>query len=346
MIQVEGSYYAHGSSKRQYARMEVSDSGQVSICVGGSDVMSSAINKQLTSQIISPRLGHTPRKIQFISGDQFETTDNDTIDQLLSATNHGKAYRLIHLLESHFPFVVLVVILVLIFFWGSVKFGVPMAARVTAEILPESVSRQLGKGTLDILDKSVFEPSSLTLKRQNQLKNAFDAYLSDFSKQEISVIFRKGGAVGANAMALPDGKIVFTDELIELSQNDYQLIAILGHEVGHLVHHHMLRRVVQDSVLAALLVLITGDMTSASSMVIAAPVLLLELSYSREFENEADNFAYNFLDLNDIDTNYFAQIMELLSDREDRTNVSEPEGVSSFLSTHPATQKRIHRFKK
>ncbi len=79
-------------------------------------------------------------------------------------------------------------------------------------------------------------------------------------------------------MALPDGHIIFTDAMVNLANQNEELIAIFGHEVGHLAHQHMLRRVIQDSMFTLVLVLVTGDASSA--LVSAIPAVLLELAYS------------------------------------------------------------------
>ena len=103
--------------------------------------------------------------------------------------------------------------------------------------------------------------------------------------------------------------------------------------------------------LTFVVVLITGDVSSASSLVLAMPALLLELSYSRGFEHEADDFAYEFLIEQNLDTAHFARIMKRLeTEHADPHESSEPkedesgQDYSSYLSTHPATVDRIRRF--
>ncbi len=140
-------------------------------------------------------------------------------------------------------------------------------------------------------------------------------------------------------------------------------MAIFAHEMGHVVHRHVLRRVIQDSLLAVLVVMMTGDISSASSIVYAIPSLLLELAYSREFETDADDFAYQFLIENDIETSHFANIMlrlmesaennEKSDDAElavtDQTELENRDGFENiipYLSTHPTTKRRIEVFLK
>ena len=154
--------------------------------------------------------------------------------------------------------------------------------------------------------------------------------------------------------------------MVNLASNDHELIAILGHEIGHVVHRHILRRMIQNSSISILILFITGDVSSASSLVLALPTFLFNLSYSRDFEIEADDFAYNFLIKNNLDPDSFAQIMQRLKyynskklncndsktemcQKNKNLDGNEDEGdfikqITPYLSTHPETENRIRKF--
>ena len=66
---------------------------------------------------------------------------------------------------------------------------------------------------------------------------------------------------------------------------------------------------------------------------------MLNLSYSREFEEEADSYALSYMQQSDINPQHFLCIMQLL-DQSHEKKLSVPE----LLSTHPATQARLQRF--
>ncbi len=360
MMKVEGDFYFNASSKRQKALLTINKQGFVTFSsLDGND--SPECPELHFSQLqISPRLGNTPRYISFENGSNFETLHNDKIDDLLRGFKQGTVHRFIHLLESHLLIVLLVVVFVSGFIWGSVKYAVPEIASISAQLLPVEVNQYLGQETLDILDRTVFNPSELAEQRKTQLTLLFERYASEYPELLIKIGFRKAENIGANAMALPGGQIIFTDELVDLAENDQELIAIFAHEIGHLYYRHMLRRIIQDSMLTVLVVLMTGDASSASTIVYAIPGLLLELAYSRQFELEADDFAYDFLISNDIETQHFANIMLRLIDAQQKMNKAEkvtlahkndsrePEKIthqlSPYLSTHPATEMRVQKF--
>lgn len=355
MIVIEGSFFHGGRSGRQPATLSINQQGQVFILLNDEQKPLSGPNFLMPDLQVSARLGNTPRFIDFPNQDRFETTDNEQVDQLMKTHQQGVFNRVIHQLETHFQFVLLVVFLVSVFVWASIKYGVPILSNVVAQSLPVETSEYLGKGTLEFMDKTAFSQTELTVSRQKQLTVLFQRYFDDYPEYSLQVKFRKAESIGANALALPDGTIVFTDEMIELAEDDKELVAILGHEIGHVVHRHLLRRIIQSSGIGLVLVIITGDVSAASSLIVSIPAVLLELSFSREFEREADDFALAFLQRYELNPEYFATIMLRLTDsfkpeEEGSQTASDEEPsvldqLTPYLSTHPMTDQRIQQFK-
>lgn len=351
MTSIQGDFYSTKSSRQQASVLTIHSDGRIDI---QNEQQQSLLNRiVLFSELeISPRLGNTPRYLNLNNGDRFETLDNDGVDELLNRFQQGVLYRMVHKMESHLVFVLLGAVFTALAMWGFFKYGAPATASFIAHLLPENTNQYIGQGSLRILDESVFEDSELEPQRQQQLTALFNRYAEPYARYSVKVSFRKSDDIGANAMALPDGNIVFTDQMVALAQQDEELIAVFGHEIGHLVHQHVLRRVIQDSMLTVVLVLVTGDVSSVSSIITAIPAMLLELSYSRKFEEEADDFAYDFLLENNLSPTHFAHIMQRLEDdrRDDvvRDQMEKGGGAdadfSAYISTHPVTSQRIKRF--
>jgi Zn-dependent protease with chaperone function len=160
----------------------------------------------------------------------------------------------------------------------------------------------------------------------------------------LHVLFRKGGPLGPNALALPAGTIVFTDEMVKLAQNDDELLAVLAHEIGHVVHRHSLRMLVQDSLLAFLALAVTGDVSGTSQIFLGAPVLLTELYYSREFEQEADDHALRYLCRQRVDPRRFADLLRRVEAEVAKKRGDGDQKWGRYLSSHPATEERIQPF--
>lgn len=352
MMQIKGDYFAANSSCKYEALLAIESNNRMTVRGLNTGSQSIFQNVVFSDVKISPRIAQTPRAITFSDGAIFETLENDSIDQWLKDNGGHNALAWVHALESKIIYVLAAFVFVSLFSWGFIQYGVPSLATATAKALPVEVNQYIGQGSLALLDKSYFSPSKLSEVRQAALISKFNRYSQDYPMLNIEVLFRHGGDIGANAFALPNGQIIFTDEMVELAEKDEELVAIFGHEIGHLERRHLLRRLIQDSLLTALVVLISGDITYASSVVVALPFILLELSYSRKFEIEADQFALDFLNQNDIQPKHFAHIMLRLSKQdEEKTQVvkqnkekSMIDGISQYLSTHPVTKERIQPF--
>jgi Zn-dependent protease with chaperone function len=288
----------------------------------------------------SSRLGNTPRVLTLPDGSTCHIADNDMVDAFLRQHKTARTASLIHALETRLVYVLAAVLFTVIFSWGMVTYGIPAMATKIAYNLPDKVDRALGKGTLETLDKIAFEPSTLDEETKTRLLQRFADMKQDIANSEdYRLEFRDSEKIGANAFALPSGIIVVTDGLVEISENDDEIVAILAHEIGHLVHRHSVRMAMQNSAVAVLIAAITGDPFSTSSLVVALPTVLVNSKYSREFETEADDYARLYMRDNNMDTKAFASILERITGSEKAT------GLESYLSSHPGTAERVQRFR-
>ncbi|MFM2080178.1 MAG: hypothetical protein RLZZ219_860 [Cyanobacteriota bacterium] len=98
------------------------------------------------------------------------------------------------------------------------------------------------------------------------------------------------GRLGApNAMALPGGVILVSDELLELVRSEAELVAILAHEAGHIELEHCF-----DQVRFELLLRHSGA-ESLGWIADRAIGVLLQRHYSKTAEQEADDHGYRLL---------------------------------------------------
>jgi Zn-dependent protease with chaperone function len=252
--------------------------------------------------------------------------------------------RFVHLMESRKRYVLLALAVLLLGLWGTIKYGVPAAAKLIAFRLPPSVDNIAGRQTLDVLDRSLLRPSELDKDTQTRLLNHFQSVIQDHPGYRLKILFRRGNRLGPNAFALPDGTIVFTDEMVALSEHDDGLTGILVHEIGHIVHRHGMRTVVQDSLLGFALLAITGDVSGSSELFMTFPVLLTQLAYSREFEREADQYALNYLRSHGIPATHFAQLIRRIHQKMRGTSKGSDQKWLDYLSTHPMTEDRLKDF--
>lgn len=83
---------------------------------------------------------------------------------------------------------------------------------------------------------------------------------------------------------------------------------------------------------------VTGDLTSVVSLASALPAILVQAKYSRDFENEADDFALDCMKRHGVAPESLGAIP--LRMEEGRGKAGD---VPDYLSTHPATGERAER---
>lgn len=225
----------------------------------------------------------------------------------------------------------------MIFILAGIEYGVPFIAKITVKAVPYQIEQDLGEQGLQTLDSWLFSKSNINQTTQARLQKHFKQMVN-FSDKSFNyrLELRSSKKMGANALALPGGIIIVTDTLIDLAENDQQIIAVLAHEMGHIENQHGLRSLLQDSISALFMAGVLGDLTSISSLSVALPTLLVESRYSREFELEADQYAVDFLNQQQIAMVQYMQILRLL---EQANNFNYE---FNFLSSHPAMDKRIN----
>ncbi len=338
MSQVPASYYDGESAKKAAVILHLHLPDTIRIT--GLDVPGREQTYTLAELKISERIGNAPRSIYLPDGGKCEISDNDAIDEFLKGAGKKSFEGYVHRLENKFVYAVAALIITGLALWAFIEHGIPELARRAAFAAPASISTPLGSEGLTILDKILFKPSEL----DDETKAKFEKKLAEISRSieeapEMRVVFRKGGAVGANAFALPDGTIVLTDELIDLSENDLEVVAIMTHEVGHVIERHSLRTILQNSAVALIISTVTGDLTSITALSSTIPVILVESKYSKEFEIEADTYALEYLKRAGIETVHFANMLERMSKTRGDTD------KHNYLSSHPTTTDRVERFR-
>lgn len=350
-MNIQGHYLDGKTSREQFAQLQYSDSSEIQIVFSGEKIPASEDFKQETFTLdfhelkIESRLGNTLREISFGENQLFVTPDNDAVDELILKLGSSESISLLHRLESSLPTIIASVIVTVILMAATVVYGIPKAAEVIAFKLPDFATSKLGSG-LDVLDKTVFDPSALTPSRQQEIRSLFAPHLERFEDLNPKLEFRSG--MKANAFAMPGGEIVLTDDFVDLVKDDEELLAILYHELGHLKHRHITRRALQGSMITLIVVFVTGDLDTLD-LLTGLPTIILDLSYSRDFEREADQFALEHMRAAGIPTENFALAMEHLEeyyadeDEGDSPESSDADGESwiDYLSSHPPTQERI-----
>ncbi|MFE0014635.1 M48 family metallopeptidase [Mesorhizobium sp. NPDC059054] len=336
---VSGLWRLPDSGKATPAVITIDGSAMVS--VKGDGV---AVSLPLSALGISDRVGSIPRLVTFPERGVFETADNDGIDDLMKP-HVSRHFDLIHQLEQFRPRLILFIVLAVAFCFALYRFAVPALVEIAVLVTPPVVPQMMSQSALVSLDKTVFHESALNPERQKALSDKFAqiAALTPSSAKSAfgpaaphTLNFRKGGIIGPNAFALPDGTVVLTDELVELAgQDDEMILGVLAHEIGHVVRQHSLRQIYRAAGVATLIMFIGGDIGSGTEDALVQGAALLALSYSRSAETEADRYSVELMHKAGHDPAAITRFFELL-----QNELGDVSG-KSFLATHPATPERV-----
>ena len=276
MITIEGSYLDGETSEKRSARLSVSGVPGEPLGSASASLVGEGLNQQilLNSLVVNARVGSMPRRISWGDGASFTTHDNEAADQLEYRLTGSRRGLLAHRLERNLPLALVALVVVGVGLVGLIFWGVPSAARSLASKIPEPVARTAAEQTLTALDTAYFEDSLLSERRQQELRRYLLSY-DDFAKR---IEFRSGGdKIGANALALPAGFVVITDELVELATNDEELLGVYLHEIGHARGHHAEASVLQGSAWVVILTFLTGDVSGVSDVIYSLPIVIGQL---------------------------------------------------------------------
>ncbi|RMX03055.1 peptidase M48 [Corticibacter populi] len=234
------------------------------------------------------------------------------------------------------------------------RYGTPAAATQLARLVPIGWETRLTDETLTRLDVHVLAPSRLEPSRQQQLRARFEALRQAVppqlkrygSYQPVwRMEFRRG--LGANALAFPGGLMILTDEMVELAQHeglgDEALMGVLAHEMGHVLHRHSSRQLIEQGVLGGMLSLAMGDV---SGWVALAGTGLTSLAYGRRHEREADCFALALLRHQRLSPLPLARLLGRMTQVDAETAQSRSASALDWLSTHPDAGGRVAGFQR
>lgn len=283
---------------------------------------------------IEPALGKTRNVIILPDGSRCETFDDRPLKSIRK--ERGNTWDIVHAFESLWPLVLLGIIATGAAIWAFAVFGIPLIGDIIAPNIPVQVLESLSEKTMDSLDEHLLSKTDLPIEKQQKLTELFEKHRSNMdSALDYRLVFRKSEILGANAFALPSGKIIITDALAGLYKSDPEITGIFAHEMAHARFRHGIKSVIQNTGVFIVVSLIMGDFTAMNSSIAVLPVILAESGYSRKFEKEADIFAGEYL-IKDSGTNKpYRNILKRLSEK---SNFPEPP---KYLSTHPATDERI-----
>ena len=157
-----------------------------------------------------------------------------------------------------------------------------------------------------------------------------------------------------NAFAIPGGYVYVTRNLLALMNDEAELAAVLGHEVGHVAARHSVKRqnaATRNSILGALGQVLVGSIAGKSGVGqllnrgISTGTQLATLSFSRTQETQADDLGVSYLTRAGYDPAALSTMLEdlaaqnLLAQQISGSGRAQP----AWASTHPDPASRVRR---
>lgn len=219
---------------------------------------------------------------------------------------------------------------------------------------PNQLASAVGNMTTaaSITDAQIVElcrQSTAKLDKENTIETgAYNTRLQKLVKsvnvQGLNLNFKVYKTSEINAFASADGSVRVYSGLMDV-MNDDELIAVIGHEIGHVSLEHVKKSIKSSYMTAA-----SRDVVNAAGTVgvLSQTVLgdiaesLVGAQYSQKHEYEADEFGFNFAIQNGHSPysmyNALNKLMQLSSG-------SQASAVSKMFSSHPDNEKRCQRMK-
>ncbi|HZP77643.1 MAG TPA: M48 family metallopeptidase [Pseudolabrys sp.] len=212
-----------------------------------------------------------------------------------------------------------------------IMFGVPLVADRLTPLVPQSFERRLGEVAENQV-RTILRGQVCNDPEGNRAFSKLVGALREAGHVELPLQTAILSSPVPNAFALPGGKVYLLNGLLQKANNPDEIAGVIAHEIGHVVHRDHTRLMIQNGGMSFLIGLLFGDVTGATA-VIGVTKTVLEASYSREAEANADAFA--------IDTMHAlhrspAPLGELLF-RITGARGGSPIGI---LASHPLTEQR------
>jgi predicted Zn-dependent protease len=202
--------------------------------------------------------------------------------------------------------------------------------------MPDAQINQMGLQAFDTLKKD--KPVS-TNAQYNQVANCIaNAITQQIGGQWEVVVFEDATP---NAFALPGNKIGIHSGMLKLVNNQDQLAAVVGHEIGHVLAKHSNERASQEMAVNQGMNIVQAVAAPQSALGQTAVGLLgvgaqygILMPYSRVHESEADMIGVDLMAKAGFDPRQSISLWQIM----DQASKAQP---IEFLSTHPSHATRI-----
>ena len=243
--------------------------------------------------------------------------------------------------SSLYGLVGLFVVLAVLFYFRS-----PIAAQFS-QMIPFSLEKKMADKILT--SKKIAEQQKVI----DQLALLAGNLKFEKSDWPYDFTYHISSEVIPNAYATIGGHVYVNKGLITSLGQPEDLLGVMAHEMIHVKQRHVVKSVVQGLGVYTVLSLFIGDVTGIAAVLVDQGGPLLNLSYSRELEDEADSEGMKLLVKNGIDPKGLAESLQIINNYHKKlisespaADVLEKVQKIEILNSHPEIEKRIENLRK
>ena len=284
--------------------------------------------------------------LDFADGARCEIGDPTATAAIAAALGYRKS-RVVRWQDRWYAALLALVLLAATLF-AAVTWGVPALTGRMVAALPDSVDQKVGDAAFEAVSEEWFDDSRLSDQRIAEVQAMFQSVAPARPRLPMQLHVMNAETLPPNALAFPNGQIIITDSMIlhildgeaEFDDNARAMLTgVLAHEVAHLHHRHSMQTLARSSMLAALSATLFGDF---SAVVAGAPVLLLNMDYSRAMETQADAYAVARMKQLGLPPAALAQLFESLDAASPGQSMLPRwmQQAGNYFGSHPATEER------
>ena len=248
---------------------------------------------------------------------------------------------------------------------GNRRTGMAIAGTIILLVLGSFAGLFLAKGTIahsiakklppDIEEKlgeSAYSQISLGAKRihdpeiQEQLHQLLAPLMAAIPEDRYEFQFHIFDNKELNAFAMPGGFVVIHSGLLLEVDQPEEILGVLAHEIAHVTEQHSVRNIIESTGLLLVVQTFFGDMTGLAAIMTDGGAQLLQKSFSRTFEEDADDVGLQFLANANINPEGLIGLLQLLMEEQNKTIYGKAMDKMAWLSTHPTTDDRIQTLRK
>ena len=211
--------------------------------------------------------------------------------------------------------------------------GIYLLLGLAVDLILPRISIDLEKNMATLFIQSI-DAKDANSEREDFVQSLIETLQARCAKLPYALKVHVREAPAVNALALPGGHIIVYTGLLDKISSENELVFVLAHEMGHYAHRDHLRGVGRAIVFITISSLLFGPDSSVSRM-LAYALNITELSFSREQETRADEFALETLNC------AYGHIGGATDFFEKIPKAQDPGKFGHYFASHPENRRRI-----